>query len=187
MTAFSRTINVDMDWIDDSSFEIRGTLDDNVHTVTARFLIGFPDYVIREASGGITRMPYDGFCQGAYAVISKFVGETIGRGFRRRAAEIAGGSESCNHLHTLIFNMGTAAFQMNYMAAKRKPDVIAALRKTSDDPAERRSMVMGWMPQLRNSCFVFSEASDVLFDEKGNVQDEDGVNSETGEMDGKVL
>jgi hypothetical protein len=76
---------------------------------------------------------------------------------------------------------------MNYMAAKRKPDVIAALRKTSDDPAERRSMVMGWMPQLRNSCFVFSEASDVLFDEKGNVQDEDGVNSETGEMDGKVL
>ena len=187
MTSFSRTISVDMDWVDGESFEIRGTLNDNVHTVTARFLIGFPDYVIREATSEITRMPYDGFCQGAYAVISKFVGERIGRGFRRRAAEIAGGAESCNHLHTLIFNMGTAAFQMNYMAAKRKPAVVAALDKTSNDPRERRSMVMGWMPQLRNSCFVFSEASDALFDAKGNEQDERRVNSESGETNGKVL
>ena len=187
MTTFSRTINVEMDWIDNASFEIRGTLNDNVHTLTARFVIGFPDYVIREATAEITRMPYDGYCQGAYGVISKFVGERIGRGFRRRTAELAGGAESCNHLHTLIFNMGTAAFQMNYMAATRKPEVIAALRKTSDDPAERRSMVMGWMPQLRNSCFVFSEASDVLFDTHTVAPSEDEVNSESGEMDGKVL
>ena len=187
MTAFSRTINIEMDWIDDESFEIRGTLNDNVHSVTARFVVGFPDYVIREASGEITRMPYDGFCQGAYAVISKFVGERIGRGFRRRAAEISGGAESCNHLHTLIFNMGTAAFQMNYVGAKRKPEVMAALRETSDDPGERRSMVMAWMPQLRNSCFVFSEASDPLFDAKGDEEAEGGMNSESGEMNGKVL
>ena len=186
MTAFSRTISVDMDWIDDASFEIRGTLNDNVHTVTARFLIGFPDYVIQEASGEITRMPYDGYCQGAYAVMSRFVGERIGRGFRRRAADIAGGAESCNHLHTLIFNMGTAAFQMNYVAAERNPQAMAALNLTADDPAERRSIVMGWMPQLRNSCFVFSEASDGLFDEKGDQRDGDG-NSESGEMNGKVL
>ena len=187
MTAFSRTINVNMEWIDDASFEIRGTLNDTVHTVTARFLIGFPNYVIQEASGEITRMPYEGYCQGAYAVMSRFVGERIGRGFRRRAAEIAGGAESCNHLHTLIFNMGTAAFQMNYMAAKRNPQAMAALNMTADDPAGRRSIVMGWMPQLRNSCFVFSEASDGLFDEKGDGRDDDGVNSESGEMNGKVL
>ena len=62
-----------------------------------------------------------------------------------------------------------------------------ALPERTDDPAERRLMVMGWMPQLRNSCFVFSEASDALFDEKGDEPDEDGVNSESGEMNGKVL
>jgi hypothetical protein len=45
------------------------------------------------------------------------------------------------------------------------------------------------MPQLRNSCFVFSEASDVLFEGKGyeQEQDEDGVYSGSGEMNGKVL
>ena len=187
MTVFSRTINVDMEWIDDMSFEIRGTLNDNVHTVTARFVVGFPEYVIQEASGEITRMPYDGYCQGAYAVMSRFVGERIGRGFRRRAAEIAGGAESCNHLHTLIFNMGTAAFQMNYMAVKRTPQVMEALNKTADDPAERRSMVMGWMPQLRNSCFVFSEASDELFSKAADEENEEIVISESGEMNGKVL
>jgi hypothetical protein len=167
---FSRTINIEMDWLDDAHFEIRGTLDDNVHSVTARFLVSFPDYVITEASGEITRMPYEGFCQGAYAVISKFVGERIGRGFRKRASEIAGGDQSCNHLHTLIFNMGTSAFQMNYMAAKRNPEAMASIRDASDDPARRRLMVMGWMPQLRNSCFVFSEANDALFDGSVEVQ-----------------
>jgi len=48
-------------------------------------------------------------------------------------------------------------------------------------------MVMGWMPQLRNSCFVFSEANDALFDGKGDEQDEDHMNSESGETNGKVL
>ncbi|HWC76671.1 MAG TPA: DUF2889 domain-containing protein [Blastocatellia bacterium] len=177
MTAFSRTINIDMDWVDDASFEIRGTLNDNVHTVNVRFLVSFPDYVILEASGEITRMPYDGYCQGAYAVLPKFVGEKIGRGFRKRAAEIAGGAESCNHLHTLIFNMGTTAFQMNYMAAKRHPEAMAAIRQVADHPARRRLMVLSWMPQLRDSCFVFGEAADALFDANGKPGPED-TNSE---------
>ena len=163
MPEFSRKIDIEIDWVDDTSFEIRGTLNDNVHTVAARLLVSFPDYVIREAAGEITRMPYPGFCQGGYAVLSKFVGERIGRGFRKRAGEILGGAASCNHLHTLINDMAGCAFQMNYMAAKRRPEAAEAIRQTSDDPARRRDIVLGWMPQLRNSCFVFSEASDELF------------------------
>jgi hypothetical protein len=189
MTAFSRTISIEMGWLDESSFEIRGTLNDNVHSVTARFLVSFPDYLILEASGEITRMPYEGYCQGAYSVMSRFVGERIGRGFRKRAAEIAGGDQSCNHLHTLIFNMGASAFQMNYMAAKRNPETMALIREASDDPARRRLMVMGWMPQLRNSCFVFSEASDSLFDDSGAPSREEDIslNAESGETNGQVL
>ena len=172
MSVFSRRINVEMDWIDESCFEIRGTLDDNVHSVNAKFIVGFPDYVIREASGEITRMPYEGYCQGGYSSVSKFVGERIGRGFRKRAAEIAGGAESCNHLHTLIINMGISAFQMNYMAAKRRPEAMVQIRGTAGDPARRRQLVLGWMPQLRNSCYVFSDTSDNLFDDQEKVSRE---------------
>lgn len=157
-----------MDWLDETRFEIRGKLDDNVHSLTARFVISYPDFTIRETAGEITRMPYMGFCTGSIAAITNFVGVPIGRGFRKRAGEILGGAASCNHLHTLVNDMAACAFQMNYVAAKQRPEAQAAMRETADDPRRRREMVMGWMPQLRNSCFLFSEASDELFNLKSD-------------------
>jgi hypothetical protein len=163
MPAFSRSINVTMDWLDASSFEIRGTLNDNVHSLVSRFVVGFPDFIIREATGDITAMPYPGYCQGSLAALEGLIGERIGRGFRKRAGEIVGGAASCNHLHTLVTNMATCAFQMNYVAAKENPAAAEAMREARDDARLRREMVLGWMPKLRNSCFVFSEAADPLF------------------------
>lgn len=152
-----------MDWLDSTSFEIRGSLNDNVHSLTARFVVGFPDFVIREASGDITGMPYPGFCQGSLGALAGLVGERIGRGFRKRAAEVVGGAASCNHLHTLVTNIAACAFQMNYVAAKQNPNAAEEMKKARDDARLRREMVLGWMPGLRNSCFVFSEAADPLF------------------------
>lgn len=163
MAAFSRSVNVEMDWLDPSRFEIRGTLNDNVHSLTARFVVSFPSFVISEVGGDITAMPYPGFCQGSLSALEGLVGERIGRGFRRRAGEVVGGAASCSHLHTLVTNMAACAFQMNYVAAKERPEAAAAMREARDDARLRREMVLGWMPQLRNSCFVFSEASDPLF------------------------
>lgn len=163
MPAFSRSVNVEMDWLDKASFEIRGSLNDNVHSLVARFVVSFPDFVIREATGDITGMPYPGFCQGSLAALTGLVGERIGRGFRKRAGEVVGGAASCNHLHTLVTNMAASAFQMNYVAAKQRPEAAAAMREVRDDALLRRELVLGWMPGLRNSCFVFSEAADPLF------------------------
>lgn len=163
MPAFSRTVNVEMDWLDKGSFEIRGSLNDNVHSLVARFVVSFPGFVIREATGDITGMPYPGFCQGSLAALAGLVGERIGRGFRKRAGEIVGGAASCNHLHTLVTNMAASAFQMNYVAAKERPEAAERMREVRDDARLRREMVLGWMPGLRNSCFVFSEAADSLF------------------------
>ena len=163
MAVFSRAINVEMDWIDEASFEIRGTLNDDVHSVEARLAVGYPDFTIQEASGGITRMPYPGYCQGAYSVLPKLVGERIGRGFRKRVGELVGGAASCNHLHTLINDMVTCAFQMNYYRAKKDPRAIEVFREIGDDHARKRRLVLAWMPQLRNSCYVFSEAADSVF------------------------
>jgi len=163
MPTFSRNVNVEMEWLDKQSFEISGTLNDNVHSVAARLVLGYPDFTIREATGDITRMPYPGFCQGAAVALTGLIGERVGRGFRKRAGEVLGGAASCNHLHTLVTSMAACAFQMNYMAAKQRPDAEAMMRKVEDDPQLKRDMVLQWMPQLRNSCFVFSEASDALF------------------------
>ncbi|HVG19661.1 MAG TPA: DUF2889 domain-containing protein [Blastocatellia bacterium] len=186
MATFSRTISVEMDWLDKASFEIRGTLDDDVHSLAARFVISYPDFIIREAAGEITRMPYPGFCTGSVAAITNFVGTPVGRGFRKRAGEVVGGASSCNHLHTLVNDMAACAFQMNYHAAKQRPEAQAAMREAADDPRLRREMVLGWMPQLRNSCFLFSEASDALFDPAGDKK-ADGDSADGGESNGKIL
>ena len=117
-----------------------------------------------DLTGEITRMPYAGFCTGATGAIQRLIGERIGRGFKRRVSEALGGAESCNHLHTLVNDLATCAFQMNYVAAKGRAEAQTALRDVADDHARRRGLVLGWMPQLRNSCFVFSEKNDGLFE-----------------------
>jgi hypothetical protein len=183
MPTFSRNVNVEMEWLDGSSFEICGSLNDNVHSVAARLVLGYPDFSIRQATGEITRMPYPGFCQGATVALEALVGERIGRGFRKRASDLLGGAASCNHLHTLITSMAACAFQMNYMAAKQRPEAAAMMQRVEDNPRLKRDMVLHWMPQLRNSCFLFSEANDRLFN-ISRREDTDGslqTNSESGE------
>jgi hypothetical protein len=170
---FTRDIKVEMDWLDEASFVIQGSLDDNVHSVNARIVLSFPQYVITAAEGGITRMPYPGFCQGAYAVMPKLVGLKIGRGFRKTAAEILGGAESCNHLHTLINDMATSAFQMNYYHFKNDGEKEQQLEELMKNDAKRRMTILNWMPQLRNTCFTFSAASDALFEEALEKQSEE--------------
>src|SRR5262249_29326853 len=105
MPSFSRSVTIEMDWLDASRFEIRGSLNDNVHSLVGRFAVSYPGFVISEATGDITGMPYPGFCQGSLAALAGLVGERVGRGFRKRAGEIVGGSASCSHLHTLVTNM----------------------------------------------------------------------------------
>jgi hypothetical protein len=155
-----------MDWLDETSFAIVGSLNDNVHSVNARLVLSYPHYEIKIAEGGITRMPYPGFCQGAYTVLAKLVGIKIGRGFRKIAAELLGGADSCTHLHTLINDMATCAFQMNYYASKQKAETANLdWDELMKSDARRRQIILNWMPQLRNTCFTFGEASDPLFQE----------------------
>jgi len=163
MPAFARAVNIEMDWLDKTSFEVRGTLNDNVHSLTARFVVSYPGFVINQATAGITSMPYPGFCQGSIAALDGLIGERIGRGFKKRVGEVLGGGASCSHLNTLVTDMAACAFQMNYVAAKQRPEAAEAMRIARDDPKLRREIVLGWMPQLRNSCFVFSDAADELF------------------------
>jgi hypothetical protein len=171
MATFARTINVEMDWLAEDCFEIRGQLDDTVHSVTARLELSFPDFTILNASGEITRMPYPGYCQGAYAVVEKLIGEKIGRGFRKRLSDLLNGAESCNHLHTLVLEMSVCAFQMNYYAARRKPEVAANFDAAVSDQGKRRTLVLASLPHLRNACYLFSEKADALFERPVNADE----------------
>ncbi len=165
MPTFTRDIKVEMEWIDETRFEIVGSLNDNVHSVHARLVVSFPDYVIQKAEARIERMPYPGFCQGAYAVIEKLLQVKIGRGFRKILSDTLGGADSCTHLHTLMNDMATCAFQMNYYSNKRKAErANINWDELMKSDAKRRMTVLHWVPQLRNSCYTFSEQADKVFE-----------------------
>jgi hypothetical protein len=50
-------------------------------------------------------------CQQAKPPMSRLIGHTLGRGWRKAIEEALGGIQGCAHLRELLFNMGTAAYQ----------------------------------------------------------------------------
>jgi hypothetical protein len=59
------------------------------------------------------RMPAAPFpeCQQAKPPMSRLVGATLGRGWRKAIEQALGGTQGCAHLRELLFNMATAAYQ----------------------------------------------------------------------------
>lgn len=59
------------------------------------------------------RMPATPFdeCQQAKPPMSRLIGCTLGRGWRRAIEHALGGTQGCAHLRELVFNMATVAYQ----------------------------------------------------------------------------
>jgi hypothetical protein len=59
------------------------------------------------------RMPSAPFpeCQQAQPPMSRMIGHTLGRGWRKAIEQALGGTQGCAHLRELLFNMATAAYQ----------------------------------------------------------------------------
>ena len=59
------------------------------------------------------RMPAAPFpeCQQAKPPMSRLIGHTLGRGWRKAIEHALGGTQGCAHLRELLFNMATAAYQ----------------------------------------------------------------------------
>ena len=59
------------------------------------------------------RMPAAPFpeCQHAKPPMTRLIGATLGRGWRKAIEEALGGTQGCAHLRELLFNMATAAYQ----------------------------------------------------------------------------
>ena len=59
------------------------------------------------------RMPAAPFpeCQQAKPPMSRLIGCTLGRGWRKAIEQALGGTQGCAHLRELLFNMATAAYQ----------------------------------------------------------------------------
>jgi hypothetical protein len=65
---------------------------------------------IRDVAVGMPSAPF-AECQQAKPPMSRLVGCTLGRGWRKAIEHALGGTQGCTHLRELLFNMATAAYQ----------------------------------------------------------------------------
>ena len=61
-------------------------------------------------------------CPQAKLPMQKFVGETLGRGWRKTIDRHLSGVQGCTHLRELLFNLATAAFQTRSTSFALPPD-----------------------------------------------------------------
>lgn len=66
--------------------------------------------VIQDIATSMDDIPHPE-CAGAPHGMHRFVGKTMGPGWRKVINEQVGGAEGCTHLREMLFNMATAAYQ----------------------------------------------------------------------------
>ena len=67
-------------------------------------------FVIRDIAVVMDAFPHQP-CPQAVPPMQQFIGETVGRGWRKTIERHLGGIRGCTHLRELMFNLATAAFQ----------------------------------------------------------------------------
>jgi len=89
----------------------RGTLQagDAVHGMKIRLTVD-DDMKITDMAVLMASAPFPE-CQQAKPPMSRLIGCTLGRGWRRAIEHALGGTQGCAHLRELLFNMATAAYQ----------------------------------------------------------------------------
>jgi hypothetical protein len=89
----------------------RGVLhpDEPLHGMTIRLTVDDHMKIVDVA----VRMPATPFpeCQQAQPPMSRLIGCTLGRGWRKAIEHALGGTQGCAHLRELVFNMATVAYQ----------------------------------------------------------------------------
>ncbi len=66
--------------------------------------------VIRDIVVDMDSFPHE-TCPQAIPPMQRFIGETLGRGWRQTIQRHLGGIQGCTHMRELLFNLATAAFQ----------------------------------------------------------------------------
>lgn len=77
--------------------------------------------VIRGIDAVMDAHPHDP-CPQALPPMQRFLGETLGKGWRHTIQRHLGGVQGCTHLRELLFNLATAAFQTRSASFAPPPD-----------------------------------------------------------------
>jgi len=111
MALFERNKNIKADLVDNGLLKIEVSMLDNVHQITTRYLVSFPDKVIKEASASFKRAPYLKVCSHAQKKMSNLKDIKINNGFTETVIRALGGNNGCYHLVDQVLEMAKCLHQ----------------------------------------------------------------------------
>jgi hypothetical protein len=82
---------------------------ERVHGMMIRLTVD-DEMKITDVAVGMPATPFPE-CQQAKRPMTRLIGCTLGRGWRKAIAEALGATQGCTHLRELLFNMATVAYQ----------------------------------------------------------------------------
>ncbi len=89
-----------------------------IHEISLRVALDL-DMKIHEIEVRMPHTPF-GLCKSAGDAMSSLIGESIGAGWRRKAKELIGPTESCTHVMELLGPVSTTAYQTMHFAIEER-------------------------------------------------------------------
>lgn len=129
-----------------------------VHDMCVRFLIGDWPVTILDAEAEMNNVPHN-MCPTTLEGIRRVVGLKIVAGYSDRIRKLFGGVRGCNHLTHLMMVMGTAALHGYWTKHSEK-------RR----PLPRSLEEFDALPQLINSCALWSEDGPIMRELKAEIE-----------------
>jgi hypothetical protein len=127
-----------------------------IHQLRIEATVTLPDLVIQEISGHADAQPYDQ-CAHTAAPVSKLVGLSLKRGYRRGVLEALGGTLGCSHFLTLALDLSATNILSIYLRMREQTPYTPATRTDGRWAATGLRV----QPGLMNACMALAEDSPV--------------------------
>jgi hypothetical protein len=157
LALFERNKNIKANLADKGLLEIEVSMLDNVHQITTRYLVSFPDKIIHKANASFQRAPYLKVCSHASQRMCNLENIQINKGFSETVIKSLGGKNGCYHLVDQALEMAKCLYQF----IDREYDI--PFSKYIDNAPLFREKVLAVYPGIQGMCLSYNTENNHLF------------------------
>lgn len=157
MALFERNKNIKADLIDNGLLKIEVSMLDNVHQITTKYLISFPEKIIKKADASFQRAPYIKVCSHAKEKMTNLENIKINNGFSETVIKALGGKNGCYHLVDQALEMAKSLYQF----IDKSYNIPFA--EYIDNASLFREKVLDLYPGIEGMCMAYNTENNHLF------------------------
>lgn len=145
------------DLIDDDLLKIEVSMLDNVHQITTRYLVSFPEKIIKKADASFQRAPYLKVCSHAGEKMKNLKDIKINNGFTETVIKSLGGKNGWYHLVDQALEMAKSLYQFIDKSYN------IPFSGYIDNAPLFREKVLALYPDIKGMCMAYNTENNHLF------------------------